>query len=115
MPLPSLLLLTLAAAAFSISSTVPSGWATAVCLGAGLALLVGFRGGRAARRGDGAAAADLPGRGPLKWLYLAVAVLCAGVVAENFIPLFGQELGGLGPLPADFLGAAVSAGWTAAT
>ncbi|MFF7989443.1 hypothetical protein ACFZDG_06575, partial [Kitasatospora xanthocidica] len=47
-------------------------------------------------------------------LYLTVAVLCAGVVAENFIPLFGQQLGGLGPLVAGFLGAAVSAGWTTA-
>ncbi|MFJ8624435.1 MFS transporter [Kitasatospora sp. NPDC093550] len=113
-PLPSLLLLTLAAAAFSISSTVPGGWATAVCILAGVALLVGFV--AVERR---ASATVLPQQTyraghPLKWLYLTVAVLCAGVVAENFIPLFGQELGGLGPLVAGFLGAAVSAGWTTA-
>ncbi|MER7582728.1 MFS transporter [Kitasatospora sp. NPDC097691] len=114
-PLPSLLLLTLAAAAFSVSSTVPSGRPTAVCILAGLALLVGF----VAVERRGGAATVLPGQtyragNPLKWLYLTVAVLCAGVVAENFIPLFGQELGGLGPLVAGFLGAAVSAGWTTA-
>lgn len=113
-PLASLLLLTLAAAAFSVSSTVPSGWPTAVCLLAGLALLTGFT--VAERR---SAATVLPQQtyragNPLKWLYLTVAVLCAGVVAENFIPLFGQQLGGLGPLVAGFLGAATSAGWTAA-
>ncbi|MEV7185189.1 MFS transporter [Kitasatospora sp. NPDC093102] len=113
-PLTSLLLLTLAAAAFSVSSTVPSGWPTAVCLLAGLALLAGFV--AAERR---AAATVLPQQtyragNPLKWLYLTVAVLCAGVVAENFIPLFGQQLGGLGPLVAGFLGAAISAGWTTA-
>ncbi|MFE7635363.1 MFS transporter [Kitasatospora sp. NPDC057518] len=113
-PLPSLLLLTLAAAVFSVSSTVPSGWPTALCLLAGLALLVGFT--AVERR---SAATVLPRQtyrpgNPLKWLYLTVAVLCAGVVTENFIPLFGQQLGGLGPLVAGFLGAATSAGWTAA-
>ncbi|WP_224280951.1 MFS transporter [Streptomyces sp. LS1784] len=113
-PLASLLLLTLAAAAFSVSSTVPSGRPTAVCLLTGLALLAGFV--AAERR---ASATVLPQQtyragNPLKWLYLTVAVLCAGVVAENFIPLFGQQLGGLGPLVAGFLGAAISAGWTTA-
>ncbi|MFJ6620337.1 MFS transporter [Kitasatospora sp. NPDC091335] len=113
-PLPSLLLLTLAAAAFSVSSTVPGGRPTALCLLAGAALLAGFA--AVERR---AAATVLPQQtyrpgNPLKWLYLTVAVLCAGVVAENFIPLFGQRLGGLGPLVAGFLGAAISAGWTTA-
>ncbi|MER7752422.1 MFS transporter [Kitasatospora sp. NPDC097643] len=113
-PLASLVLLTLAAAGFSISSTVPRGWPTALCILAGLALLVGFV--LAERRGG---ATVLPRRtyragNGLKWLYLTVAVLCAGVMAENFIPLFGQRLGGLGPLVAGFLGASVSAGWTTA-
>ncbi|MEV6974840.1 MFS transporter [Kitasatospora sp. NPDC093806] len=114
LPLPSLVLLTLAVAVFSTSSTVPRGWPTALCLGAGLALLAGFvlveRGGRATvlprltyRRGN-----------HLKWVYLTVAVYCAGVMTETFIPLFGQELGGLSPLAAGFLGATVSVGWTAA-
>ncbi|MED7950782.1 MFS transporter [Kitasatospora sp. NPDC058201] len=114
LPLPSLVLLTLSAATFSISSTVPRGWATALCIGAGLVLLAGFvlveRGGSATvlpkltyRRGN-----------HLKWIYLTVAVYCAGVMTETFIPLFGQELGGLSPLAAGFLGATVSAGWTSA-
>ncbi|MEV7596154.1 MFS transporter [Kitasatospora sp. NPDC089797] len=113
-PLPSLLLLTLAAAVFSVSSTVPVGWATVACLVGGAVLLAGFV--AVERRSS---ATVLPHRtyragNGLKWLYLTVAVLCAGVVAENFIPLFGQGLGGLGPLVAGFLGAATSAGWTAA-
>ncbi|MFJ9694543.1 MFS transporter [Kitasatospora sp. NPDC101183] len=113
-PLVPLVVLTLAAAAFSVSSTVPRGWATGACLLAGLALLVGFV--LAERRGP---ATVLPHRtyragNGLKWLYLTVAVLCGGVIPENFIPLFGQGLGGLGPLVAGFLGAAISAGWTSA-
>ncbi|MBO1415857.1 MFS transporter [Streptomyces sp. FH025] len=113
-PLASLVLLTLAAAAFSVSSTVPRGWATGACIVAGLVLLAGFA--LAERRGT---ATVLPHRtyragNGLKWLYLTVAVLCGGVIPENFIPLFGQGLGGLGPLVAGFLGAAISAGWTSA-
>ncbi|MET8702670.1 MFS transporter [Kitasatospora sp. NPDC004723] len=114
LPLASLLLLTLAAATFSISSTVPRGWATVLCIVLGLALLAGFvlaeRGGAATvlpkhtyRRGN-----------HLKWIYLTVAVYCTGVMTETFIPLFGQELGGLSPLAAGFLGATVSVGWTSA-
>ncbi|MCB8799136.1 MFS transporter, partial [Escherichia coli] len=33
-------------------------------------------------------------------------------MVEAFVPLFGQELGGLVPLSAGFLGAALSVGWT---
>ncbi|MEV7024038.1 MFS transporter [Kitasatospora sp. NPDC093558] len=113
-PLPSLVLLSLAAAAFSVSSTVPRGWATGVSIAVGVLLLAGFVGVERGR-----AATVLPRQtyragNRLKWLYLTVAVLCGGVIPENFIPLFGQELGGLGPLVAGFLGAAVSAGWTSA-
>jgi hypothetical protein len=49
---------------------------------------------------------------PLKWSYLAIAILAMGTVSEAFTPLFGQRLAGLGPLVAGFLGAAVSLGWS---
>jgi|GEM_PF-4949324 len=47
----------------------------------------------------------------LKWIYLTVAALSAGVMVENFIPLFGQNLAGLNPLIAGFLGAVLSLAW----
>ncbi|KAM9861444.1 MFS transporter [Leucobacter sp. BZR 635] len=50
---------------------------------------------------------------PLKWVYLLLATLCAGVMIETYVPLFGQQLGGLSPVWAGFLGAALSLGWTA--
>ncbi|MFC7545342.1 MFS transporter [Plantactinospora sp. GCM10030261] len=49
---------------------------------------------------------------PLRWLYLTIAILAAGTATEAFTPLFGQRLGGLEPLAAGFLGAAVSVGWS---
>ncbi|MFI7538513.1 MFS transporter [Streptosporangium sp. NPDC049376] len=110
-PVLSLAVLTLAAAAFSVASTLPQGWGTLGGVAVGAVLVVAFV--VVDRRG---AATVLPrltylGGNGLKWIYLTVAVLCAGVMTENFIPLFGQRLGGLNPLVAGFLGAAVSAGW----
>jgi MFS family permease len=49
---------------------------------------------------------------PTKWIYLSVAVMAIGSTAEAFVPLFGQRLGGLDPIAAGFLGAALAAGWT---
>jgi MFS family permease len=49
---------------------------------------------------------------PTKWIYLIIAVVSAGATAEAFVPLFGQRLGGLGPIVAGFLGAVLAAGWT---
>lgn len=116
MPLPvaALVLLTLAAAAFSLSSVVPSGAPVGVALGAGGVLLILFL------LVDARSAAGVLPRltyqrgNPLRWVYLTVAFLCAGVMTENFIPLFGQELAGLSPLSAGFLGAALSIGWVGA-
>ncbi len=52
------------------------------------------------------------GRSPLRWIYAAIGVLTLAVSIETFIPLFGQRLGGMSPLAAGFLGAAISWGWT---
>ena len=48
----------------------------------------------------------------LAWVYATVGLLAFGIGTEAFIPLFGQELGGMGPLAAGFLGAAMSLGWS---
>lgn len=113
-PVIPLVLLTLAATAFSLSSAVPSGVPTALTLAVGAVLISAFL--VADRRGHASVLPKLtytPGNS-LKWIYLTVAALCAGVMTENFIPLFGQQLGGLSPLVAGLLGAALSVGWVAA-
>jgi MFS family permease len=108
----SLVLLTSAVAMVSIASIVPAGLATAVVLLVGLGLGAGF-----VLHERTAKAAVLPrvtfARGKsLKWVYLTVGILAFGIGTEAFIPLFGQELGGLSPLLAGFLGAALSLGWS---
>ncbi|QSE72425.1 MFS transporter [Rhodococcus sp. PSBB049] len=112
-PVPSIVTLALTAAALSISSTL-TGWLVPAALGGAAAMLVVFV-SVDARNPDGV----LPRltyvrRGRLKWVYLTVAALCAGVMTENFIPLFAQELGGLSPLVAGLLGAVLSLGWVIA-
>ncbi|GAC56699.1 putative drug resistance transporter [Gordonia hirsuta DSM 44140 = NBRC 16056] len=52
------------------------------------------------------------GSSPLRWIYLSILLLTLAVTIETFIPLFGQELGGMSPLMAGFYGAAISWGWT---
>jgi MFS family permease len=110
-PFMSLVLLTSAVAAVSVASVV-SGPATAVAIVVGVALVVWFvRHERAAR------ASVLPkvmfeSGSSLRWVYLTVVALAFGIGTEAFIPLFGQEIGGLAPLAAGFLGAALSLGWS---
>ncbi|MBF6203802.1 MFS transporter [Streptomyces gardneri] len=48
---------------------------------------------------------------PLRWVYLTIVVLSAGVGVEMFLPLFGQRLAGLPPVVAGFFGAALSLAW----
>jgi len=52
------------------------------------------------------------GSGPLKWIYLTMAVQMAAVMIDTYVPLFGQRLGHLTPVAAGFLGAALAIGWT---
>ena len=51
------------------------------------------------------------GNGPLKWIYLALAVLMASAMVDMYVPLFGQRLAHLVPVAAGFLGAALAIGW----
>ncbi len=52
------------------------------------------------------------GPGPLKWIYLTMAVLMAVAMVDTYVPLFGQRLAHLSPVAAGFLGAALALGWT---
>lgn len=114
-PLPyvSLLALVLAAASFSLAPLLgPSGLgARAVALG--ILLLFVFLLAEARARYTVLPRITFTRGNPLKWVYLLVAALCAGVMVETYVPLFGQQLGGLSPVWAGFLGAGLSLGWTA--
>ncbi|OBK28566.1 MFS transporter [Mycobacterium asiaticum] len=52
------------------------------------------------------------GSGPLKWIYLTMAVQMAAVMIDTYVPLFGQRLGHMTPVAAGFLGASLAIGWT---
>ena len=113
-PWTSLALLTSATAAVSIASIVDGAvtWILlAVAVAAGLVFIAWER---------NATSGVLPkmtyrGASPLRWIYLSIIVLAMVSTVETFIPLFGQRLGGLSPLAAGFLGAAISWGWTFAS
>ncbi|KAA9143524.1 MFS transporter [Microbacterium lushaniae] len=111
-PWTSLILLSGGVAAVGVASIVPAGPATAVAILVGVGLGAWFI--RSERR---AGVGILPQvmfapSSSLRWVYLAVAVLAFGIGAEAFIPLFGQEIGGLSPFVAGLLGAALSLGWS---
>lgn len=110
-PWTSLSLLTAAVGAVSVASLV-HGAATWILMAAavvGGALFVVWE-----RRASTRVLPEMTYRGPspLRWIYLAILVLAAVSTVETFLPLFGQRIGGLGPLAAGFLGAAISWGWT---
>lgn len=111
-PWTSLLLLASGVAAVGIASVVPSGVATALALVTGVALGVLFlRHERHGRRGI-LPRVTFARTSSLRWVYLTVAVMAFGIGTEAFIPLFGQEIGGLMPFTAGLMGAALSLGWS---
>jgi len=114
MPVASLMALILATIAISLSSVVPMGWPTLAMVALGLVLLGLFV--LVERREKNTILPHITYRrgNTLKWVYLTVAALSAGVMVENFIPLFGQRLAGLSPLLAGILGAVLSLAWVVA-
>ncbi|GAA4941924.1 MFS transporter [Actinomycetospora succinea] len=48
---------------------------------------------------------------PLRWIYGLMAVLVGVAGVEAFVPLVGQQVAGLDPVAAGFLGVALGAGW----
>ncbi|MBD0862345.1 MFS transporter [Gordonia sp. zg691] len=115
-PLPwaSLAAVTAAAAAVSVAGVVGSTPMIVVLCVVAVLALVGFA--AVDRRG---AIGLLPrltylAGNPLKWMYVSIAILAIGSTAEAFLPLFGQLVGGMSPLAAGLLPAALSSGWTVA-
>ena len=110
-PVWSLVLIGAAALAISVAQIPHNFLATVGLLAAGVVLvglfvIVDWR----------MRAAVLPpsvfGPGPLKWIYLTMAVLMIGAMVDTYVPLFGQRLAHLTPVAAGFLGAALAVGWS---
>ncbi|WP_454162718.1 MFS transporter [Gordonia iterans] len=117
-PWLALLLLAAATLLVSVASIASARAAIALLLVAALGLAVLFV--VRERTGPRARARVLPlsvyrGPSPLRWIYLAIGVMTLASTIETFVPLFGQELGGMSPLAAGLLGAAISWGWTVAS
>lgn len=110
-PVWSLLLVGAAVLAVSVAQLPHNGVAIGGLLVIGVLLIAAFV--VVDRRSR---AAVLPpsvfGSGPLKWIYLTMAVQMMAVMIDTYVPLFGQRLGHLSPLVAGFLGASVAIGWT---
>ena len=110
-PVWSLLLIGSAALAVSIAQLPHNAWVIAGLLVVGVLLVGAFV--VVDRRSH---AAVLPpsvfGSGPLRWIYLTMAVLMMAVMVDTYVPLFGQRLGHLSPVAAGFLGASLAIGWT---
>ncbi|MBJ8345688.1 MFS transporter [Antrihabitans sp. YC2-6] len=111
-PLASLLLLTLSVAAVSIAGIVPHGIATIATIALGLGFGAWFIDHDRRAHGAVLPAVTFHRGSTLPWVYVTVGVLAFGIGTEAFIPYFGQEVGGLAPLVAGFLGAAISLGWS---
>lgn len=112
-PLAQLALLGGGVLLISMASVMDNIPAQVGCLGAAALLLLWLY-----RRERTAASRLLPrdslGNSPLRALYVSMVLLAVTVTcSEIFVPWFLQELHGLGPLAAGFMGAAMSAGWTA--
>lgn len=111
-PWGSLVLLSGGVAAVGIASVAPSGLGTGVAIVVGVVLGAWFlRHERRGRTGILPRITFAPGSS-LGWVYVTVAVLAFAIGTEAFIPLFGQEIGGLMPFVAGLLGAALSLGWS---
>ncbi|MFB7718715.1 MFS transporter [Nocardia sp. NPDC056100] len=113
-PAVSLTLLMTAAALVSVSSVLPRGGWTITGIGAALLVVAVFLAWERRAQVTVLPALTFAKESPLRWIYLTMTALAIGISLENFVPLFAQELGGLAPLLAGFIGAAASLGWTLA-
>ncbi|AKU14688.1 MFS transporter [Luteipulveratus mongoliensis] len=110
-PVGSLALLTAAVAALSIASIV-HGVAVAATIVLAVVLVLAFIGWERKATSTVMPRATYERGVPLRWIYLTLGAVSAAAVTEAFTPLFGQEIGGLEPFVAGFLGAAISVGWS---
>lgn len=112
MPVWSVLLMGAAALAVSVAELPHYVMATAGLLAAA-ALLIGIFVVVDWRMRAAVLPSSVFGSGPLKWIYLTMAVSMVAIMITTYVPLFGQRLGHLRPVAAGFLGAALAFGWTA--
>ncbi|MGC0366176.1 MFS family permease [Rhodococcus sp. 27YEA15] len=110
-PVLSLALLTAAALLVSIAGLLSNLTVTVVAVGIAVLFLIAFVAAER-RAGHGILPRSTFTAPSLKWVYLTIVVLAVASTVETFIPLFGQQLAGLAPLAAGFLGAALALGWT---
>ncbi len=110
-PVWSLLLLGAAALTISVAQVPHNRVATIVLVAASVLLVATFL--LVDRRMSAAVLPPSAFRpGPLKWIYLTMALLMASAMVDMYVPLFGQRLAHLVPVVAGFLGAALAVGWT---
>ncbi|MFE3292931.1 MFS transporter, partial [Rhodococcus sp. NPDC059234] len=111
-PVRSMLLLSSAALVVSVASLATRAGVAAAGVVAGLALLAVFVICERTSTIRVLPAITFAAGNRLRWAYLTIALLAIASTAETFVPLFGQRLGGLAPVAAGFLGAALAVGWT---
>jgi MFS family permease len=111
-PAVSLLLVTAATAAVSLAGVLPGTMAMAGGVVVALLLVAAFVAYERRSELRVFPRTTYQAGSPLKWIYLTLGLLAFGVAVESFVPLFGQQLGGLPPLAAGLFGAAISLGWS---
>ncbi|PVY96704.1 MFS transporter [Actinomycetospora cinnamomea] len=112
-PLGSVLLVGAAAAVLSVAGLAGDVLVAGAGLLVALALLVGFVVHERRTRAAVLPRATFRRGSPLRWVYGLSAVLVGVSGLEAFVPLVGQQVAGLSPVLAGFLGVALGAGWVA--
>jgi len=112
LPLVPLLALIAAVALISLAGVVSAGWPMLMLFALGVAVLTGFFMAEKRARHTVLPRLTYQHGSTLKWAYLTIAALSAGVTLENFIPLYAQQMGGLSPFVSGLMAASISLGWT---
>ncbi len=112
-PLGSLTLVVGATGAVSIAGILSDEALIVVCIALALALVMAFAVTEKRSKDRVLPRQTYQTGSALRWVYLTIAFLAAGIGVEAFLPLFGQRLGGLPPVVAGFFGATLSLGWSA--
>ncbi|WP_312884578.1 MFS transporter [Nocardia barduliensis] len=110
-PVVSLVLVVGAATAVSVAGVVSGAAAMTLALAVAIASVAVFLTWERRARQRILPLATYRSGSSLRWVYLTIVVLSAGVGVEMFLPLFAQRLASLPPVVAGFFGAALSLGW----
>src|ERR1043165_736094 len=112
-PVPvTTLLIAAVTAAISVAGIMRHGWPMIALLVAAFVLLAAFLVAERHAKVRILSTLVFVRGNPLKWLYLTTGILAFAIGAEAFLPLFGQQLGGMTPVVAGFFGATLALGWT---